>query len=82
MTIRPTPLAVHVNMHVVLYVHVTYDSLNSVLLFLCLPTVINCHASVCIDSLNLWTAQGSVVLKDVGFLRQDWAAAVVLSWST
>ena len=32
-TIRPTPLAVHVNMHVVLYVHVhvTYDSLNSVL---------------------------------------------------
>ena len=97
-TICPTPLAVHVNMHVVLYIHVTYDSLNSVLtslplclclsvspspsLSLSLPTVINCHASVCIDSLSLWTAQASVVLKAVGFLRQDWAAAVVLSWST
>ena len=87
-TIRPTPLAVHVNMHVVLYIHVTYDSLNSVLTSLSifvsvsLPTVINCHASMCIDSLSLWTAQGSVVLKAVGFLRQDWATAVVLSWST
>ena len=89
-TIHPTPLVVHVNMHVVLYVHVhvIYDSLNSVLtsLSLRLHLSVSPHSdqlsclrvhrfSESLDRSRQCCAQGC------GFLRQDLAAAVVLSWS-
>ena len=41
-------------------------------------TSLSLSLSLSLDSLSLQTAQGSVVLKGVDSLRQDWAAAADL----